>query len=638
MAEVKKLFNGLQFVKASSFTGTPEANVLYFVRTDTPTDKKIDGYLQFNGKKYGTGEDAIAAVKTFYGELNGKTIAKYVEDELAAIKGVTKKAFDEVVAESAANKAAIEKLNGAEDAEGSVAKAVKDAKDALVGDEATVDTIKHAEKAAADAANAASDEKTRAEGVEKGLRTDVDAKIANVEGANAIVATVSGDAGAKKATVSLKIAETQGNVVLEQSADGLKASISQDEIAKIGVSGVKEGEKVLSVADGKISSTIAFSVDANPGEDQKRYLRLTGIDGADLGKVDIADFVKDGMLDSAKYDTASHKLTLTFNGAAGKDAIDVDLSTLVDVYKAGNGLSLAEDGTFSIDTDVTATKDSVDTLAGRVSTLETTVGDAESGLVKGVADNKSAIADEATTARAAEKKNADAIAALETKMNDEAVTLVIPDDDKYIGVEKAADGNKYTIKSKADAIEALSKAAVEALDATVSGESNGVKVEIVETDGKLASVAVTAPDFGETYDAKGAAAAVQANLDTFKGREEGFATKAQGVKADSAVQSVNGKAATAVTISGADIATDQTVGETTGATVNTVLADIYKKIGAVAVTSTDKSIKVGADGRDISVNVEEATDALVGNGHIAIMKNAEGALYAAMYCLGDDVE
>ena len=86
--ENAKLFKGLQFVKASTFTGTPENNVLYFVRPDNPSDKKTDGYLQFNGKKYGTGEDAIAAVKAFYGELKigekHATIAEYVKSVLDA--------------------------------------------------------------------------------------------------------------------------------------------------------------------------------------------------------------------------------------------------------------------------------------------------------------------------------------------------------------------------------------------------------------------------------------------------------------------------------------------------------------------------------------------------------------------------
>ena len=51
--------------------------------------------------------------------------------------------------------------------------------------------------------------------------------------------------------------------------------------------------------------------------------------------------------------------------------------------------------------------------------------------------------------------------------------------------------------------------AINALDSTKSGNSNGVSVEVVETDGLLSTVTVTAPDFANTYDAKGAADTVK---------------------------------------------------------------------------------------------------------------------------------
>lgn len=51
--------------------------------------------------------------------------------------------------------------------------------------------------------------------------------------------------------------------------------------------------------------------------------------------------------------------------------------------------------------------------------------------------------------------------------------------------------------------------AIAALNATVSGGSNGVEVKVVETNGKITNVNVTAPDFANTYDAKGAAASAE---------------------------------------------------------------------------------------------------------------------------------
>ena len=42
------------------------------------------------------------------------------------------------------------------------------------------------------------------------------------------------------------------------------------------------------------------------------------------------------MLNSASFDEATHKLTLTFNSDGGKQPIEVDLSKLVDVYDGSN--------------------------------------------------------------------------------------------------------------------------------------------------------------------------------------------------------------------------------------------------------------------------------------------------------------
>ena len=169
--ENAKLFKGLQFVKASTFTGTPENNVLYFVRPDNPSDKKTDGYLQFNGKKYGTGEDAIAAIKAFYGELkigeNHATIAEYVKSVLDA-GAVTLQVQDSdkylgVTSATTQDKGTVYTLASKAGAiEGAITSAVTEAKTALVGDEATADTIKHAEKLANDAAAEVATEKARA--------------------------------------------------------------------------------------------------------------------------------------------------------------------------------------------------------------------------------------------------------------------------------------------------------------------------------------------------------------------------------------------------------------------------------------------------------------------------------------------
>lgn len=55
--------------------------------------------------------------------------------------------------------------------------------------------------------------------------------------------------------------------------------------------------------------------------------------------IDASDFIKDGMISSVSYDKDTHKLTITWNTSAGHADTVIDLSGLVDVYTAGNGLS-----------------------------------------------------------------------------------------------------------------------------------------------------------------------------------------------------------------------------------------------------------------------------------------------------------
>lgn len=667
--ENAKLFKGLQFVKASTFSGTtPENNVLYFVRPDNPSDKKTDGYLQFNGKKYGTGEDAIAAVKAFYGELkigeNHATIAEYVKSVLDA-GAITLEVQDSdkylgVTSATTQDKGTVYTLASKAGAiEGAITSAVTDAKTVLVGNETTIGTIKHAEKLAKDADAAVTREKERAEGIEAQLRRDVDAKVKSVVGTDTVVATTTEHA----VSVSLKTSD-KGNVKFTQDTDGLSANVT---IPAATVTGVKEGDKVLALDGTELTSTISLSIDAAAGEDGKKYIRLKGINGADLGKIDTADFVKDGMLQNAEYSTDTHKITLTFNTDAGKEAIELDLRDLVNVYKAGNGLALAPDGTFSINTDITATKESVDAVAGRVTTLEGKV-----------ADNERAIAAEAQTARAAEQANADAIATLngndtvvgsvDKKIKDAleagAVTLEVKDTDAYLGVTSAKTANGgtvYTLASK----EAKINEAIDAVKISVNSAEGAYVTGSVDTTGRVVTLtekvqAVASAD-ASTAERKGLAEAsdVKAYVD---GKVSGKNVSATGdtlvsasaannkvtvaatealttavAKANSAVQSVNGVSGTAVTLKATDIEVGAGVGQQAEtAKVNAVLADIYTKLG-VAVKADGKTIKEAAD-HTLSVNLETKTDQTVAAGHIALEHGEDGALYGVMYCLGDDAE
>ena len=669
-------FKGIQLVKKATFESadfTKDKSILYFVRTN---ENMTDGYMQLNGKKYGTGADVIAK----YGELDNKTIAQYVKDYVATEIGKVNSAATELGKKVAANATAIETING--EGEGSIKKALSDAKGytdtaktdiiGTVDDASTADTIKGAKKGVEEAKDAAAKAKTAADNAQKAA----DAKVATVSGENAINVD-STTATAPK--VSLVLDPAQGNVKLSQSAAGLKAEV---EIPAATVTGVKTGDKVLALEGTELTSTISLSVDADAGEDGKKYIRLKGIDGADLGKVDTADFVKDGMLKDAKYSTATHKITLTFNTDSGKEAIELDLNDLVNVYKAGNGLALATDGTFSINTDITATKDSVDKVAGRVATLESKVGSAAvgetaaTGLYKDVADNKSAIAAEKKRAINAEQANANAIATLngddtvvgsvDKKIKDAleagAVTLEVKDNDAYLGITSATTEGKGTVYTLASKEAAINKAIKDAADAVKVSVINGTyvkgsvdaagrvitlseTVQDVETssaaakglaeasdvkayvDGKVSSKNVTAT--GDTY----VSATADANKVTVAATE---ALKTAVTKANSAVQSVNGKKGTAVVLNATEIEVGAEVGEQAAtAKVNAVLADIYTKLGVV-VKADGKTIKEAAD-HTLSVNLE-AKETAQANGHVALEHGTDGALYGVMYYSGDDAE
>ena len=98
--------------------------------------------------------------------------------------------------------------------------------------------------------------------------------------------------------------------------------------------------------DGKLHNDITFEVVDD--EQGNPVLHLKGKGGADVATLDMSQFVVDGMLDNVSFDKEKHTLTFIFNTDAGKKNIDVDLTDLVDVYTAGNGIEVSNEGKISI--------------------------------------------------------------------------------------------------------------------------------------------------------------------------------------------------------------------------------------------------------------------------------------------------
>lgn len=157
-----------------------------------------------------------------------------------------------------------------------------------------------------------------------------ESKVASVTATTGSAIEVTGTA--KDPTVGLKL-DVSGNVSLSQSANGLKASVT---IPKPTVIGVAEGDKVLGLSGRELSSTLNLKYDSTA-----KKIQLLGINDAKIAEIDAADFIKDGMVDNVSFDPTSKILTITFNTISGKEAIPVNLSSLVDTYTAGNGITIA---------------------------------------------------------------------------------------------------------------------------------------------------------------------------------------------------------------------------------------------------------------------------------------------------------
>lgn len=205
-----------------------------------------------------------------------------------------------------------------------------------------------------------------AQSAAEAAQTTADSKIASVTGDTTVKAETSNHA------VTLSLATSnKGNVKFTQDTDGLSANVT---IPAATVTGVAANDKVLSLTDKLVSATIGLDYGDATTEalNGKKAIKLVGKEGVVISEIDASAFIKDGMIQSVAFDTQTKHVTITFNTEAGRQPIDVDLSTLVDTYKAGTGLSLANDGTFSVNTTTIATVENATTLANNAETAAKT--------------------------------------------------------------------------------------------------------------------------------------------------------------------------------------------------------------------------------------------------------------------------
>lgn len=148
---------------------------------------------------------------------------------------------------------------------------------------------------------------------------------------------------------------------LSVSSDALVQYIGENAINVSDVTGgvktislvVNPNDKILTNDVQGLLATLSLKWNHADATGQKDEIQLIGKDGVVISRIDVADFIKDGILDNVVLNSADANnpyLSFTFNSASGKETINVPVKDLVEIYYAGNGLELNEN-TFSIKID-----------------------------------------------------------------------------------------------------------------------------------------------------------------------------------------------------------------------------------------------------------------------------------------------
>ena len=311
--------------------------------------------LAKNYDAVGSADAVLVAAKEYAGSL--------VIDEDGKVR------FDAVgsadTALAAAKEYVDEKVDGKFDAVGSADSALAAAKEYV--DEKVdgkFDAVGSADTALAaaklDATEKANAAQSAAEAHADSLNTAMDARVVEVEDKKhshdnkTILDGIDADRVASwdkgQANVIEKIVFNGEEVVVDNQTKTATLNTPADYITSL-----VEGEKVLSVVEGKLSSTLGLNYYKGKGEDSGKYeIQLVGKDNEVLGRVDAKDFVKDGMLHTVELkenpegQPEGTYLVFTWNNESGVTApMYVPVTSLMDVYNAGSGLDL-NGKTFSI--------------------------------------------------------------------------------------------------------------------------------------------------------------------------------------------------------------------------------------------------------------------------------------------------
>ena len=108
---------------------------------------------------------------------------------------------------------------------------------------------------------------------------------------------------------------------------------------------INDADKVISNDVNGLYTTLSLKWVKNVDGNAKDEIQLIGKENTVISRIDVAEFLKDGMLENVTLNTEdveNPKLVFVFNSISGKQTIEVPVKELLYVYSAGNGLTLTD--------------------------------------------------------------------------------------------------------------------------------------------------------------------------------------------------------------------------------------------------------------------------------------------------------
>ena len=510
-----QIFKGFKQLSAAAFSAiSPEVGVLYFIRT---SETKEDGYLYFNGKKYGTAKDADSVLKEVLGNLpSGETtFAGWINKEVAALADEDARLDSAITDEVNAREAAVEALQSAITLE-SAARTTRDAEltssitnevSARISEDERLDSAITAEVNAREAADAELNSAITAEvnareaadnallGDATGTTTD-GATIYDVKRLTESIGASAHSHNNKEVLDGISAEKVSAWDTAEQKAkdyadskieglDAAASAVSADET----ILSISEENGIISASKQKIAIAHTQVTDWDSELVKKQDALKFMTEPSESNKVataaDIADIAGAMHFVGISSTDPTGEGGPTISGHTDFVAGDVCLWGVKEFIYAGDG---AEQGWKEIgDEGLYVTKST--TIAGV--DLQDNISKEELLVALNVADGAQVNKLEKVKVNGAELNIVDkAVDVTVTSGSTNGTIAVNGADVKVTGFDTAISDLEEAI---ADAQSAATKHAddkIAALDAVVAGESSGTTVVVTEADGVITNVAV----------------------------------------------------------------------------------------------------------------------------------------------------